>query len=120
MTVSGQSTASCSFEDCSSSMIARVVTALVDQLCADADIDIALLDALDYPLGETLSALHRFGVAGATVTVSLDELYVEIELSNAVSDAVEFLGTVDAVVGSFFDVMTADEAARVTLVGNLG
>ncbi len=114
------SRASCRFDRCSESIISRVVLALVDQLCADADIDITLLDALDYPLGETLAALHEFDVLGVTVGVSGGELHVDIELSRAVSNPFDLLGDATASVASFFDIRSSADSSIVALVGDLG
>ena len=120
MVSSDRSKATCKFNRCSESIVGRVVMALVDQLCADADIDIALLDALEYPLGESVAALHRFEIRSATVHVESDELTVDIELAEPVPAVEVLLGDAGVVVESFFEVRRTADALGVALIGSWG
>lgn len=120
MSSDGSTNARCSFDGCSESIISRVVLALVDQLCADADVDIALLDALEFPLGETLSALHGYGVVAVDVRIAANDLQVEIQLATAVPEPDAMLGDAAEAVRSFFDVRAAHDASHVSIVGTLG
>ena len=110
----------CSFDGCDASIVDRVVLALVDQMCAEVDIDIALLDALEFPLGECLVALHEFDVRSVTVRLDGQILHTEIELAHPLPDGGLQLGESTDVVESFFEVRPSSDTASVSLVGRLG
>lgn len=111
--------AACSFEDCSASIIERVVIATVDQLCAHTDIAIDLLDALEYPLGESVMAASAYGISRIAVQIVEGRLDVELHLQTTVPDARAALGDSVDVVTSFFDVHLLDGSAGLLLTGSV-
>ena len=110
---------SCTFESCEPSVVERVVGAAVDQLCAENDIDIALLDALEHPLGESLSALAPFGIARVDIEVTSSTLRLDVHLESDIADPVASLGDTAEVVLSFFDLKPLDRSREISLLGSL-
>lgn len=111
----------CDFDGCDSSMMFRVVLAVVDQLGADADIDLAVLESLDVPLEDCISALTPRGVEAASVRMGDESLTIEMWLV-AVDDILDTapLGDVTELVESFFDVTFADRPPHVRLTVSVG
>lgn len=108
------------FDDCDESIIVRTIVTAADHLCAAADISIALLDALEVPLSEGLSALHAAGIDVAVVGVSDDRLTLDINTRRALpSDTSEIFGPAFDIVGSFFDIDRDGNHHRIALTGSL-
>lgn len=101
-------------------MIERVVMAAVEQLCAHADVTVELLDALEYPLGETLSAVAELGVAGVDVEVDDGRLILAIRLRTILHEPLTALGESADLVTAFFEVGALDGSAGLSLAGTLG
>ncbi|MGA9277028.1 hypothetical protein [Ilumatobacter sp.] len=112
----------CDFDGCDSSMIFRVLLAVVDQLCADGDVDLAALESLDIPLEDCIDALHHRGVQAAVVTSRGNLLVIELRLETGagLADDGASLGDVSEIVESFFDVTISKDPASVRLAARLG
>lgn len=111
----------CDFDACGTSMVFRVVMAVVDQLCADADTDLQILEALDVPLEDALDALAPRGIEFAAVALNDDVLVIDVGLS--VGDHLmdtSLFGESSEMVESFFDVRGSDAPPRVRLTAMLG
>lgn len=96
--------------------------AVVDQLSLRCDANIAILDALDFPLGESIEAFHHYGIESAHVRFDGSDLVVALSLSSRVADPIDLLGDSADVVSSFFAVGVADntsDATTVVLTGSL-
>ena len=111
--------ASCSFESCEPSIVERVVVAAVDQLCAQSDIDIALLEALEHPLGESLAALSAFEITRVDIEVDAMVLRVTVHVESDVPEPGVALGDAAVDVESFFEVRSIDDGRGLTLSGSL-
>ena len=109
----------CTFSGCTESIIHRTVLATVDQLSAHADVSIALLEALDFPLEEILTAVVPFGIERVEMTVAEHRLSIAISLDAPIEAFDRPLGGSSGVVASFFDVRVSDDARELTLVGDL-
>lgn len=111
----------CEFDRCSSSIVYRVVLAVVDQLGAEADADLARLEALDVPLEDSVVALSVREIESAAVTLRADRLVIDLHLrfGDGLMDTAP-LGEVTEIVESFFDVETTDVPPRVRLSARLG
>lgn len=112
-------TVRCRFDGCDASIVSRVVMAAVDQLAATADADIALLDALDYPLGETLAALDPNGVNAVDVEVVDDRLQLAVHLAQPPPESELPLGDAKGVIESFFDIEYPIGRSTVSIHGSL-
>lgn len=109
----------CSFESCEASVIEQVVLATVDQLCAQHDVDIALLDALEYPLGEGIAALAPFGIARVGVDIDGSDLRIVVALDSEVTNLISALGDEADIVLCFFDRSRLHGTRELALVGRL-
>ncbi|WP_040495053.1 hypothetical protein [Ilumatobacter nonamiensis] len=111
----------CDFDGCESSMMFRVVLAVVDQLGAEADLDLAILESLDVPLEDCIAALSPRQIEEVTVRMDGEVLDVELRLQDAegILDAAP-LGEVTELVESFFDVTFAEQAPHVHLSASVG
>lgn len=111
----------CDFDGCDSSMTFRVVLAVVDQLGADADIDLTILESLDLPLEDCIAALAPRGIETASVWMGDDVLTIEIQLQ-AVDDILDTapLGDMTDVVEAFFDVTFANRPPHARLTVSVG
>lgn len=107
------------FEQCDVSLISRAVMAAVDQVAAEEDVEIALLDALDYPLGETFEALRSYGIEAVDVEIGGGVIRLVVGLASPVPDVVWVLGENFDVVSSFFEVTAKSEPACIELSGSL-
>lgn len=111
----------CDFDECGTSMTFRIVLAVVDQLCADADTDFTLLESLDLPLEDSIEELAPRSIEAASVTLSDDVLTIEFDLrfGDGLMDTLPF-GDSGEVVESFFAVHVSDDPPRVRLTATLG
>ena len=107
------------FEHCDPSLISRAVMAAVDQVAAEEDVDIALLEALDYPLGETFEALRSYGIESVDIAIGEGVIRLIVGLATPVSDVHHILGENIDVVSSFFEVTARPAPACVELSGSL-
>lgn len=107
------------FERCDVSLVSRAVMAAVDQVVAEEDVEIALLEALDYPLGETFEALGSSGIETVDLAIGGGVIRVVVGLATPVSDVGRVLGEHLDVVSSFFEVTAKSEPACVELSGSL-
>lgn len=101
-------TARCEFTALGAAMVHRLTTALVDQLSAQVDVDIGILDAIEHPLAEAVEALSRCGDIQA-VDVSLSRelhLMLDFSCSSELPDTSALLGDSGNLVSSFFDLTT--------------
>ena len=110
---------SCDFRNCDTSIVGRVLVATVDQLCADGDVAIDVLESIEFPLLEMVDALHEHVVSSVVVTFDGDRLGIRCRVDRPVVDAVDLLGASDDVIGSFFDVAVPDDPYTVVLTGSL-
>jgi len=113
-------TVRCDFDRCDSSMIFRVLLAVVDQLCADIDTDLAMLESLDVPLAEAIDALHPRGVEEASVSASVERIVIDLRLRDGVGflDTAPF-GDAGEIVESFFDIDVFEVPPSVRLTAML-
>lgn len=98
------------FGECEPTLVTRSVVAAVDHLCAVGDIELALLDALEVPIAESLLALHANGIEAIVVKVDGDVLTVQIATrrpSRGESSAV--FGAASDLIEPFFDVIWNDD-----------
>lgn len=111
----------CDFDGCATSMIFRVVLAVVDQLGAAADVDLGTLESFDVPLDECISALATHQVEAAFVTLTGDRLVIDFRLRVA-DGALDsgFLGDGGEVVESFFEVESSQDPPNVRLTAPVG
>jgi len=109
----------CRFDDCSESIVQRVVLATVDQMCGEADVSVDFLTAIEYPLEESISAVAPFGIT--EIRVSLDErrLVVSITATDPMPSAGPPLGDSNDVITSFFEIHTSEQTNVVKLSGPL-
>lgn len=101
-------------------MTLRVLLAVVDQLCADTDADLSLLESLAIPLEDSVDALTPREIDAASVTLHDDVLVVDFHLrrGDGLLDTAPF-GETSEVVESFFDVHVSDDPPLVRLAVNL-
>jgi hypothetical protein len=111
----------CDFEGCATSMIFRVVLAVVDQLGAAADVDLVTLESLDVPLDECISALATHHVEAASVSLTGDRLVIDFWLSS-MDEPLDpgFLGDGGELVESFFEVESSQDPPTVRLTAPVG
>lgn len=111
----------CDFDACDTSMMLRVVMAVVDQLCADADTDLQMLESLDVPLEDAIDALSSRQIESATVALRDGSLVIEFGLRTGdhLMDTSLF-GESSELVESFFDVRGSDDPPRVRLTAMFG
>lgn len=110
----------CTFEGCEPALTMRVLMATIDNLVAHADPSVDVLDSIEFPIGESVIALHPFGVASAGVEVRDDRLDVAFELRSPLRSSTEsVLGDSSDVVHAFFEVERQDDPPRIRLIGRL-
>lgn len=115
-------TVHCRFNGCAPSIVTRIVMAAVDQLAAEVDVDIVLLDALDYPLGEIFDSLDSHGIERVDASIVDGRLSLVIWLETRTDDVLASLdefGDFSDIVDSFFDVAATTDPPRVELTGML-
>lgn len=112
--------ARCEFTALDAVTVYRLTTALIDQLSAQVDVDIDVLDALEFPLAEVVEALARWSAIEAVdVTLGDDtHLVVDFTCSGDLPAAPVLLGESRHVVTSFFDLSESD-SGRLRLAGSL-
>lgn len=109
-----------SFGNCDETIISRAIVAATDQLCSMIDMSLDLLDALEYPLRECVAAIHRHGIARATVGTHDQTLRLEIGLHGPISgDLVDVFGDAYDVVASFFEITSGSDGTSLLLEGSL-
>ncbi len=105
------------FGECDEGLIARAVMAGIDQLCAEADTDIDVLDAVEFPIQETFAILCEYGVDAVEIGIDgTSQLSVEVRLRSIPR---RHLGDFNDVVEAFFDVVVETSPPRVALVGSV-
>jgi len=108
------------FGSCEKSIVSRSVMAAVDQLCAATDVPVSLLDALEVPLSESLSALYPLGIHDAKVWVADGRLSVRIGVATASGDtSIDMFGEADALIRSFFDEIERPSDTCIELTASL-
>ena len=108
------------FGDCDALIVVRTILTAADHLCAGANISIALLDALEVPLTESLVSLNSSSVASAVVDVVDDELRLEIGVRQPLpEDSTDLFGDAAEIIDAFFSVDRGSDGHRVSLVGSL-
>lgn len=108
----------CRFDGCDAPTVARVVLAVVDQVAAAADADMAVLEALDYPLTDGIASLSECGIDTIEVRGSDGAVRIDVYVDRVPQDVVGALGDAQDAVETFFDV-TFPEASVVRMVGSL-
>lgn len=103
------------------SLVVRAVVAAIDQLCAQAEVDIALLESLELPIGETVVALVHRPIVAAGVGVADGRLAIDLEVASTASEPWPdgFLGESGDLVASFFDITTSSAPPVLRLSGAL-
>jgi len=105
----------CRFDNCSSLTIARIVVAVVDQVAAEADADMALLEALDDPISVGFEALERTDIDTVEVSVVDDSLLIDIDITRDIADIESVFGNATDDVDTFFDiVLVRPDVVRLT------
>lgn len=108
------------FGECDAVIVVRTILTAADHLCAGANISIALLDALEVPLTESLESLNGSSVESATVDVVDGELRLEIGVRRPLPEGItDLFGDAAEIVDAFFSVDRSSDAHRVSLVGSL-
>jgi len=108
------------FGDCDRSIVVRSVVTAADHLCGVADISIALLDALEVPLAESLLSLNEWGIEWVIVDVVDDHLTLEVGVRRPLpDDLAEIFGDANEIVDSFFAIDLRSDALVVVLAGSL-
>lgn len=117
--MSSSHTVSCGFRNCEPSIASRVVVAIVDQLCAESDVGLDVLESLEFPLHEVVGALTNHALSSVTVSVEADTLTVRLGVARSITDEPHLLGDCDDVVRSFFAVEVSEDSSTVALTGSL-
>lgn len=96
-----------------------IVTAMVDQMCAHADVDALLLDTIELPLVEAIDALIARSIRVEATTVSVDaERTLEVEfVAEPLGQLAptDLLGSAYGLIESYFDLGIRVEPGRLVL-----
>ncbi len=114
----------CEFFDLDAEIVLRVTSAVVDQMCAYADVDAALLAAIEVPIVEVIDALTRIDrpIPAVGVTIEAEQtlcIHVSTDLTEDTTPA-SLLGDALELVESFFDEEVSVDAHGIVLRGRLG
>jgi len=113
--------ARCDFDGLDAETILTVTSALVDQLCGHADVDVLFLDTIEVPLAVTVEAIARASreVSAVSVDVDNDELTIEFIVEGLGASPKDLLGTGLDLVASFFDLSIETSSGRLQMRGSL-
>lgn len=109
----------CEFFALNATDVFAVVSAVTDQMCAQADVDAVLLSAIEAPLGETIDALSRGAMPITSATASVDQerrLRLDIVVDNGPRATSESLfGDAHELIDAFFDIDVEPDVVRLSL-----
>lgn len=107
------------FGNCNASIVVRTIVAAADHLCGAANISIALLDALEVPLAESLLALSDSSIESVVVEVD-EHLVLDVRVRRHLpEDLSDIFDEAEEIIESFFVVERRSDARGVTFTGSL-
>lgn len=115
---SGDPVVRCRFDNCDASTILEVTLAVVDQVGAAVDADIAVLEALDYPLSDGIEALFEHDIEMIEVSEVSGVVRVDVHVGRPPTDFRGAFGDAQDAIETFFDV-TFPHTSVVRMAGSL-